>query len=62
MHWDGIIDCNGTVEMRAGIRVINADSQEDAIEYARKFFENGAFIVYDALLENGKFVAEIEKD
>lgn len=62
MHWDGLIDYHGNIEARAGIQILNTSSREEALDRAYKFFENGSFIIYSALLENGDFIAEIERD
>ena len=52
MEWDGIIDYNGRKEVRCGIHMILADNDKDAIKRAYKFFHDGNFINWDAILEN----------
>lgn len=54
MHWDGMIDHNGHIEVRSGIHIIRAENKKEAIKHATQFFMSGAFINYDALLENEK--------
>ena len=59
MHWDALIDYNGHIEMRAGIHIICADSEKEGIQHALRFLNNGAFIDWDAFLENDTFFEDL---
>jgi len=53
MEWDGIIDCEGRKLVKSGIHIICTDSEAEAINRAYKFFHDGGFINWDAIVENG---------
>ena len=60
MYWDGIVNYYGHLEVRSGIRIIKANNKEEVINHAYNFFNNEAFVEYDALLENEDFIFIIE--
>lgn len=59
MHWDALVDFNGHMEMRGGVRIICADSEKEGIQKALNFLHNGAFIDWDAFLENDTFFEDL---
>lgn len=59
MHWDATVDCGGRLEVRMGIHIICAEDEQDAIKHALRFLHNGAFIDWDAFLENDEFFMEL---
>ena len=59
MHWDATVDCGDRLEVRMGIRIICAEDEKDAVKRALHFLHNGAFIDWDAFLENEDFFMEL---
>ena len=59
MHWDAIVDCNGHIEIRGGIRIVCANSEKEGIQRALNFLHNGMFIDWDAFLENDNFFEDL---
>lgn len=59
MYWDATVECGDRLEIRMGIHIFYADDEKDAIERALHFLHNGAFIDWDAFLENGDFFMEL---
>ena len=59
MHWDAVVDYNGHLEVRGGIHIICADCEKDGIQRALAFLHNGAFIDWDAFLENDNFFVDL---
>lgn len=62
LNWDGLIEQNGHVEGRFGVHIVMADNEKDAIKRAYNFFHSGAFINWDAILENDDFAYIISSD
>ena len=61
MPWDALVDYNGHTEMRAGIHIVCADTEKEGIQRALSFLHNGAFIDWDAFLENDTFFEDLSK-
>lgn len=59
MHWDALVDYNDHVEIHAGIHIVCADSEKEGIRRALDFLHNGAFIDWDAFLENDDFFEDL---
>lgn len=59
MHWDAIVEYEDHLEVRMGIHIICAENEKDAIQRALAFLHNGAFIDWDAFLENDEFFVEL---
>jgi len=63
IHWTGIVNCNGHIEIHSGIKITHNKTQAEAIQFVKDFFNSGAFIDWDAFLESdGVYIAEIEKE
>ena len=54
MHWDALVDYDGQTQVRMGIHIYSADDEEDAVRQALHFLHNGAFLDWDAFIEDGK--------
>lgn len=59
MHWDAIVDYDGYTEIRGGIHIVCANSEKEGIQCALNFLHNGAFIDWDAFLENDNFFVDL---
>ena len=61
MHWDAVVDCNGHLEVHSGIHIICAKSEKDGIKRALSFLKNGAFVDWDAFIENDTFFVDLDE-
>ena len=59
MHWDAVVEIEDRLEVRMGIRVICAENEKEAVKRALHFLHNGAFVDWDAFLENEDFFVEL---
>lgn len=59
MHWDAVVETGDRLEVRMGIRIICAEDEKEAINHALNFLHNGAFVDWDAFLENEDFFVEL---
>jgi hypothetical protein len=59
MHWDATVECGDRLEVRMGIHIICAEDEKDAVQRALVFLHNGAFIDWDAFLENDECFVEL---
>ena len=62
MTWDGVIEQGGYTQLRFGVHAIIADNEKDAVKQAYDFFRHGAFIDWDAIVENDDFSFVIASD
>ena len=59
MHWDAVVEYGDRLDIRMGIHIIYAEDEEDAVKHALDFLHNGAFVDWDAFLENDNFFLEL---
>lgn len=59
MHWSAVVETGDRLEIRMGIHIICAEDEKDAVKRAFSFLHNGAFVAWDAFLENDGFFMEL---
>jgi hypothetical protein len=60
MYWDATVECGDHLEVRMGIHIICAEDEKDAVQRALAFLHNGAFVDWDAFIENDTFFEDLD--